>query len=187
MRVAARISSHNDTPLVFMGYYNPILAYGLQRFCEDARQNGICGLIIPDLPPDEAEPLREATMREGIALIFMIPPTIRNNRIARIADLASQGPGGFIYCVSRSGVTGSRSDLPPDLESFIARIRGYTEEKHIPLVVGFGLSTPEHIRQVTQYAEGAAVGSALVKLIGQHSPEEQPMTVKNYIRSLRGL
>ncbi|GHO45555.1 tryptophan synthase subunit alpha [Ktedonospora formicarum] len=187
MRVAARISSHNDTPLIFMGYYNPILAYGLQRFCEDARQSGICGLIIPDLPPDESEPLREATTHEGIALIFLVPPTIRDERIARIADLVSQGPGGFIYCVSRSGVTGSRRDLPPGLQSFIARIRGFTEEKHIPLAVGFGLSMPEHIQQVTQYAEGAIVASALVNLIDQHSPEEQPAAIKSYIRSLRGL
>lgn len=186
MRVAEQVADHSDTPLVFMGYYNPILAYGLERFCEEARQRGICGLIIPDLPPDEAEPLRQAAARQGIALIFMVPPTIRDERIARIADLVAQGPGGFVYCVAHRGVTGTRKEVPEHLQGFIAHIRKYTDEKQIPLVVGFGISTPEHVAQVTQYAEGVAIGSALVHLIDQHSKEEQPAAITRYIRSLRG-
>lgn len=184
MRVAECISAQSETPLVFMGYYNPILAYGLERFCAEARQHGVCGLIVPDLPPDEAEPLREAATRHGLALIFLVPPTIKDERMERVVKLVAQGPGGFIYCVSLSGVTGARTELPEHLQNFVARIRRYTEPKQVPIAVGFGLSTPEHIAQISRLADGAVVGSALVNLIDRYSEEEQPAAVKSYIQSL---
>ena len=114
-----------------------------------------------------------------------MPPTTSDDRIARIVKAATNTPGGFLYCVSLTGVTGSRSAISTHLRSFITRVRGYTKDHNLPLVVGFGLSTPEHIAEVTNYAEGAAVGSALVNLIDQHPESQQVEAVKKYIESLR--
>ncbi len=184
MEVARQVAAQTSVPLLLMGYYNPVLAYGLDRFCEMARKSGVCGLIIPDLPPEESTPLREAAQREGLSLIFLVPPTTPDERIALAADLAASGPGNFIYCVSLSGVTGSRKELPPQLQNFIERVRAYTKDRHIPLAVGFGLSTPEHIARVTSYAEGAVVGSALVNLIDRYEEDKQVEAVRQYIQSL---
>ncbi len=184
MQVAHQVAAQSDVPLILMGYYNPILAYGLERFCKTARESGVCGLIVPDLPTEEALPLREAAMREGITLIFLIPPTAPNERIARVVELTASGAGGFIYCVSLSGVTGSRDELPPHLHKFIERVRGYTNSKGIPLAVGFGLSTPQHVASITSYVEGAVVGSALVNLIDRYEEDGQVAAVRQYIQSL---
>jgi tryptophan synthase alpha chain len=185
MDIAHQVAAHSDVPLVLMGYYNPILAYGIERFCETAYASGVCGLIIPDLPPEEANPLREAAQHYGLALVFLVPPTAPDERIAQIAELTTNGPSGFIYCVSLSGVTGARSTLPSHLRSFIAKVRSYTENRGIPLVVGFGLSTPEHIAEVTSYADGAVVASALVNLIDRYTEEEQAEAVRQFVQSLR--
>jgi tryptophan synthase alpha chain len=184
MEVARQVAAQTAVPLLLMGYYNPVLAYGLDRFCETARKSGVCGMIIPDLPPEEAIPLKEAAQRQGLSLIFLVPPTTPDERIARIAELAASGPGSFVYCVSLSGVTGSRDELPPHLQDFIERVRRFTKDKHLPLAVGFGLSTPEHIARITSYVEGAVVGSALVNLIDRHTEEEQVEAVRHYIQSL---
>jgi tryptophan synthase alpha chain len=184
MEVARQVAAQTSVPLLLMGYYNPLLAYGLDRFCEKARQSGVCGLIIPDLPPEEAMPLHEAAQRQGISLIFLVPPTTPDERIARIAELAAIGPGSFVYCVSLSGVTGSRAELPPHLQDFIERVRSFTKDKHLPLAVGFGLSTPEHIARVTSYADGAIVASALVNLIDRYKEDEQVEAVRQFIQSL---
>ncbi|MBA2396474.1 MAG: tryptophan synthase subunit alpha [Ktedonobacteraceae bacterium] len=184
MQVAHQIAAQVDVPLILMGYYNPILAYGLERFCRTARESGVCGIIVPDLPTEEALPLREAAIKEGITLIFLIPPTAPNERIARVVELTASGPGGFIYCVSLSGVTGARDELPAHLHSFIDRIRGYTKNTNIPLAIGFGLSTPEHVASITRYVEGAVVGSALVNLIDRNAEDKQVEAVRQYIQSL---
>jgi len=183
MEVARQVSAKSATPLLLMGYYNPVMAYGLARFCVDAKANGVNGLIIPDLPMEEAEPLLQEVKKNGLALIFLIPPTTPDERIARIAELTASETGGFVYCVSLSGVTGSRTSLPPHLRSFIERVKGYT--KSLPIAIGFGLSTPEHIAEVTSYADGAVVGSALVQLIDQHNDGTQAEAVRHYIQSLR--
>jgi tryptophan synthase alpha chain len=185
MEIARQVAAGSDVPLLLMGHYNPVLAYGLERFCEAAHASGVCGLIIPDLPVEEATPLREAAQRHGLALIFLVPPTASSERIAQIAELTATGPGGFIYCISLNGVTGSRATLLPHLRGFIAVVRDYTKDKNIPLAVGFGLSTPEHIAEVTSYADGAVVGSALVNLIDRHAEEEQVEAVRQYVQSLR--
>lgn len=185
MEIARQVSSRSQVPLLFMGYYNPMLAYGLERFCHDAASNGVCGLIIPDLPAEEAALLQAAANQHGLALVFLVPPTTPDARIAQIVSMAAQGPGTFIYCVSLSGVTGSRTSLPPSLHSFIQRVRGYTKEHGLSIVVGFGLSTPQHIAEVTSYADGAAVGSALVNLIDRNEEAQQVEAVKEYIQQIR--
>jgi len=186
MEIARQISSQSTVPLLFMGYYNPILAYGIERFCQASANSGVSGLIIPDLPPEEAGPLQQAAQRYGLSLVFLIPPTTSNERITEIARSAANSPGSFIYCVSLSGVTGARAALPASLHSFIARVREHSKEHPLPLAVGFGLSTPEHIAEVTSYADGAVVGSALVNLIDHHDESEQVEAVRRYIQSLRG-
>src|SRR5258706_2727854 len=187
MEIAGRVSVKCDTPLILMGYYNPILAYGIERFCKAAAANGICGLIIRDLHPEEAAPLQNAAQKHGLSLIFLIPPTASDERIAQIIRTATGGVSSFIYCVSLSGVTGARTTLPPHLHSFVARVHGYMKDDPLPVAVGFGLSTPEHIAEVTSFADGAVVGSALVKLIDDHEGGEQVGAVKRYIKSLRGV
>ncbi len=185
MEVARQVSASSNAPLILMGYYNPVLAFGIERFCRAAGASGVCGLIIPDLPPEEAAPLQQAAQDNGLALIYLVPPTTPGERIASIARVAASQQGSFIYCVSLSGVTGEREELPPHLRDFIQRVYGYTKEYGLPLAVGFGLSTPAHIAEVTSYADGAVVGSALVRLIEQNPVEKQVETVKDYIKSLR--
>jgi len=185
LEVARQVSAQSNIPLVLMGYYNPVMSYGIERFCQDAADNGACALIIPDLPPEESIPLRLAAEEHGLSLVFLVPPTTPDERIASIAKLAAAGPGTFIYCVSLAGVTGARSTLPPYLRSFIARVGGYTKGYHLPLAVGFGLSTPEHIAEVTSYADGAVVASALINLIDQCEEGQQVEAVRSYIQRLR--
>ncbi len=185
MQVAQQVAAKSDVPLLLMGYYNPVMAYGIERFCQTAAESGVCGLIIPDLPPEEALPLQQAAQKHGLALIFQVPPTTSDERIAHIVRSAASGYKGFLYCVSLSGVTGSRTTLPAHLRSFITRVRSYTRDHDLPLAVGFGLSTPEHIAEVTSYADGAVVGSAVVNLIDKFPASEQAEAVRKYIRSLR--
>jgi tryptophan synthase alpha chain len=185
MNIARQVSSHTPVPLLLMGYYNPLIAYGVERFCQTAASSGVCGLIIPDLPIEEAEPLQQAAHKHGLALIFLVPPTASNARIAKIVQVAAQEPKGFLYCVSLSGVTGSRTTLPPDLQQFVSRVYDYTKDIDLPIAVGFGLSTPEHIAEVTRFADGAVVGSAIVNLIDRTAENDQVEAIKRYVESLR--
>jgi tryptophan synthase alpha chain len=143
-------------PMLLMGYLNPLLAYGLEDFVRDARAAGADGLIVPDLPPEEAELLASACEQAGLALILFLAPTSSPDRIALVARAAR----GFIYLVSVAGVTGARANLPPDLAAFIERVRAQTAK---PLVLGFGISQPDHVRQLHGRVDGFIVGSALVK------------------------
>ncbi len=185
MNVAQQISACSPVPLLLMGYYNPLMAYGIERFCQTAAASGVCGLIIPDLPVEEAAPLQQTAHKHGLALIFLVPPTATNARIAKIVQVAAQEPKGFLYCVSLSGVTGSRTSLPPDLQQFVSRVHGYTKSNDLPIAVGFGLSSPEHINAVTSFADGAVVGSAIVNLIDRTAENAQVEAVNKYIASLR--
>ncbi|MGH2494512.1 MAG: tryptophan synthase subunit alpha [Ktedonobacteraceae bacterium] len=185
LEVARQVSAISATPLILMGYYNPVLAFGIERFCRSAASSGVCGLIIPDLPLEEAAPLQQAAQDNGLSLIYLLPPTTPGERIASIVQTSASQKGSFIYCVSLNGVTGERAELPPHLRDFIQRVYGYTKEHALPLAVGFGLSTPAHIAEVTNYADGAVVGSALVRLIEQNPPDKQVEAVKAYVESLR--
>ncbi|HQH40076.1 MAG TPA: tryptophan synthase subunit alpha [Anaerolineae bacterium] len=146
-------------PFVGMGYYNPILQFGLERFVAQAVASGIDGIIVPDLPPEEAGALYALATARGLDIIFLLAPTSDATRIQTVTALS----GGFVYLVSLVGVTGVRDSLSPDLKDFVARVRAVTEK---PLAVGFGIATPEQAAQVAQFADGVIVGSALVKEIG---------------------
>ncbi len=143
-------------PMLMMGYVNPLLAYGAEAFVRDAKAAGADGLIVPDLPPEEAAIFSSVCTQEEIALVFFLAPTSNERRIA----LVSQQASGFIYVVSLTGVTGERRELPPDLAQFIGRVRTRANK---PLVMGFGISTPEQARMMNGLVEGFIVGSALVK------------------------
>jgi tryptophan synthase alpha chain len=185
LEVARQVAAHSNVPLILMSYYNPIMSYGIERFCQRAAASGVCGLIVADLPIEEATPLQQAAQRDGLSLIFLVPPTSSDARIGEIAQVAAEGTGSFLYCVSLSGVTGARTTLPPDLPRFIDRVRACSRPYALPLVVGFGLSTPAHIAAVTRFAEGAVVGSALVQLIGESGAGEQVEAIRQYVQRLR--
>ena len=163
-------------PLLLMGYYNPILAYGIQSFVEEVTHSGADGLIIPDLPPEEAAEIEVACQENRISMAFLAAPTSTQKRIRYIVDHSSS----FIYLVSLTGVTGARENLPPNLPTFIESIRKYT---HLPLAVGFGISTPAQVRSIGKIADGVIVGSALIKLV-DHSDDHVRVSA-DYIKSLR--
>ncbi len=143
-------------PMLMMGYANPLVAYGPDRFVRDARAAGADGLIVPDLPPEEAALFADSCAREGMALIFFLAPTSNEERI----EMAAANATGFIYVVSLTGITGARKELPTYLTDYIARLRAKTE---VPLVLGFGISTPEHARQLRGLTDGFIVASALIR------------------------
>jgi tryptophan synthase alpha chain len=143
-------------PFCAMTYYNPLFAYGVQNFVDDAVAAGIDGLIVPDLPPEEAEELEAACRGAGLATIYLLAPTSTEERIRMVAGHCT----GFIYLVSVTGITGARTELPPDLAGFIARVRRHTD---LPLAVGFGIGSGAQAAAVARIAEGVIVGSALMK------------------------
>jgi tryptophan synthase alpha chain len=168
-----------EAPLVFMGYFNPLLAYGIEAFTRDAASAGADGLIVVDLPPEESGPLREACMANGIRLIYLLAPTSTDERIKLAAGLGS----GFLYCVSLTGVTGARDELSPDLESFVARVRRHTD---LPIAVGFGISQPTHFQAVGRIADAAVIGSAIIDEIDKVGPSQQAARLRAYAEVVTG-
>jgi tryptophan synthase alpha chain len=162
LEAAAEIRRKISTPLVFMTYYNLVLNYGLEAFCRSCIRAGINGLIVPDLPPEEGSELEPITLEHGLDLIYLLAPTSTDDRIAAVAARSR----GFIYLVSLTGVTGARQSLPPDLESFVNRVRRRAAQ---PLCVGFGVSTPEQAGRVGAIADGVIVGSRFIQLIEEDS------------------
>lgn len=156
--LVARLRTRTQAPLVFMTYYNLILRYGPGRFARDAAAAGLDGLIAADLPPDTAEELTGAARPAGLATVFLAAPTSTPERIRAVAAAST----GFVYCVSRTGVTGVRDALPVGLPELVARIRAETAT---PVCVGFGISRPAQAREVARVADGVIVGSALVQMI----------------------
>ena len=165
-----------EAPILFMGYYNPILQYGIDRFCREAAAVGVDGFIVPDLPPEEAHELHAASQAHGVDLIFLLAPTSTQQRIVDVAELAS----GFIYCVSLTGITGARSELPPELPAFLQRVRAETQT---PIAVGFGISEPRHARQVAEIADGVIVGSALLNIVEQ-TVDQGTQAVQEFVAGL---
>ena len=167
-----------QTPVVLMTYYNVVLAYGLAELAKDGASAGADGLIVPDLPLEEASEVREMCEAYGLHLVSMLAPSSTGARLAQTGERAS----GFIYCVSLLGVTGARDELAKELPSFLRRVREHCSQ---PLVVGFGISRPEHVRAVRGQADGVIVASALAGLIESTPPEEQLAAVAAYIRDLK--
>jgi tryptophan synthase alpha chain len=182
LTLAGRITSQISAPLVMMTYYNPIFNLGLENFCKRAATAGVAGVIVPDLPPEEARPLAAAAGACGIEVIFLVTPTSPNSRIEQIAAAAAESGGGFLYCVSLSGVTGARDQLPEHLAEFLARVRSHTD---LPLAVGFGVARPEHIAEIGRIADGAVVASALLNAIDSVPAAERVPAAVEFLRSLQ--
>jgi len=158
LEIAGELRKKVNVPLVFMTYFNPVFSYGTEKFCEDCIKAGMDGLIIPDLPPEESGELETSSQKCGLDLIYLVAPTSPEERL----KLVSEKSRGFIYLVSVTGTTGARTDLPEDLERFVARVRRLTAS---PLCVGFGISTPEQAKRVARAADGIIVGSRIVQLM----------------------
>lgn len=182
LELAERIHRQVATPLVLMGYYNPILAFGLEHYCEAAALAGVSGLIVPDLPPEEAEPLLRSANRAGMCLIFLVTPTSTTERLAQVAAAVHRQNSGFVYCVSLSGVTGARGELSAYLPEFLARVR---EQIRLPLAVGFGISTPAHVAALTEIADGVVIASKLIDTHDRATPGQGVAETIRYFETLR--
>ncbi len=179
LETAARLREAGvDVPFVFMGYFNPLLQYGLEQFVRACVEVGVDGVIVPDLPPIESDELHALCRAAGRDLIFMVAPTSTERHLREVAARAS----GFLYCVSLTGVTGARDRLPDDLPAFLQRVRAVTD---LPLALGFGISRPDHVAQAHALVDAVVVGSALLDRIAAAEPGERAAAAEAFIAWLR--
>jgi len=179
LRVAKGIrAAWADAGLVIFTYLNPILRYGLSRFVDDAAAAGADGVLVIDMIVEEAGEYLAEMERAGLTPIFLAAPTSPDERLEAIAAHAR----GFIYAISRTGITGKQQSMTADAEALVSRIRRWSK---LPVAVGFGISTAEHVMRVGEFADAAVVGSAIVELIERSTPEAAPEAVSRFIKGLR--
>jgi tryptophan synthase alpha chain len=178
LKCVSNAKEHVDIPIVLFSYLNPLLRFGKDPLAKEAKRAGVDAVLVTDLIPEEATAWNTAFRNEGLDLIFLVAPTTSDERLRRIAQEAS----GFIYAVSRAGVTGARNEMPCDAEHLVRRVRLVSD---LPVAVGFGISTAEQVRQVWHFADAAVIGSALVHQIEKlaDSPDLVPR-VGEFARSL---
>lgn len=177
LKLAAEIREQSQSVgLIIFTYLNPILQMGLPKFCKIARMAGVDGVLVTDLPVEEAGPYLAEMRKNELAPVFLAAPTSTDERLKRIA----QASGGFVYAVSRTGVTGEQKQLPEDAQLLVRRLRKYTK---LPIAVGFGISTPEQFAAVSGYADAAVVGSAIVATI-ERNPGKEAQSVAEFIKQL---
>jgi tryptophan synthase alpha chain len=172
-----------ETPIILMGYYNPILSYGIDRFCCDAAASGVDGLIVVDLPPEEADEIEPQAKVAGLDLIRLVAPTTDDAQLPRVLAATS----GFVYYVSITGITGTGSATSETLAAAVPRIRRHTD---LPIAIGFGIRTPLQAAEAARLADGAVVGTALVDTLAASLDEEgrtRPETVRQVLDQVRGL
>ena len=176
--VVRAVRKQTTVPIVLFSYFNPLLQFGLEKLAREAEHAEIDGILVTDLIPEEAGRFRSVLSAHEIDLIFLAAPTSTDDRLQMIAERAS----GFVYAVSRAGVTGTRENMSADAEKLVTRLRSVSD---LPVAVGFGISTPEHVRDVWRYADAAVVGSAIVEMIEQHAGEPDLVgKVGRFARSL---
>jgi len=156
------VRKKTKTPIVLFSYFNPLFQFGLERLVREAEQAGVDGILVTDLIPEEAGPFSAMLRPHEIDLVFLVAPTSTDARLKLITEAA----GGFIYAVSRAGVTGAREEMSEDAERLVQRVRPVSD---LPVAVGFGISKPEHVRDVWRYADAAVVGSAIVEMIERNT------------------
>ncbi len=179
LRLAAELRAERpSTGLVIFSYLNPVLQYGLERFCVEAAAAGVDGVLLTDLIVEEAEEYLRLMDRYRLAPIFLAAPTSPDARLQAIG----QASRGFVYAISRLGITGTRPDMAVDAEQLVTRLRRYTD---LPIAVGFGVSSPEHVAEVGRFADAAVIGSALVSIIEASSREIAPKAIARFIEGLR--
>lgn len=178
LRLVRDLRRDTQIPILLMTYYNPIFRAGQEDVAAAAREAGVDGMLITDLPPEEAEDWKSVADAAGLDTIFLLAPTSTGERIR----IGAQAASGFVYCVSRTGVTGAQTELPEDLHALLDRIRAQTDQ---PVAVGFGVSTPEHVRELGQWCDAAVVGSAVVNIIAREGTNAvEP--VGRFVRELKG-
>lgn len=173
-RTAERFRAGSDTPLLLMGYVNPVYRYGVGNFCEAARSSGVDGLILPDLPPEEADLIGEAAERAGLPLVFLVAPNTSDDRIAAVDARAD----AFVYAVSVTGLTGTGLGAVDAVEAYLARARGLVRRN--PLLVGFGIQSHEDAARLSRHTDGFIVGSALIPLIERLWDDSDLMPAARY-------
>ncbi len=178
LELVASVRDDVSVPIVFMSYYNPLLRMGDEAFAREAAAAGVDGVIVPDLPAEESAPLAEACGAAELDLVGMVAPTSPQERIEAVARRAC----GFVYCVSLKGVTGARRELPAGVDLLVGRVRVVTE---LPVVVGFGISSPAQVRAVTSFADGVVVASALMDRI-EANPLRGAAAAAEFVRGLKG-
>lgn len=179
LEIVRSLREQTEIPIALMGYYNPIFRMGEAAFCKAAQAAGVDGVIIPDLPPEQAQPLLEIAPKYNLATIFLVAPTSPPERMQLIASVST----GFIYCVSVTGVTGARAMLSDEIAPMITELRKHTDK---PISVGFGVSTPEQAKQVSDIADGVVVGSAIIDVIEKNMDDETKLltAVKQFASDL---
>lgn len=177
--VAGQLTRQVSMPLLFMAYFNTVCVYGVERFCEDAAKAGISGIIVPDAPLEaaEREGLLESCERHGLYNIITLAPTSTDERLRKNAAIAK----GFVYCMSREGVTGTQQGIDPNLQQYLSRVRRFIP---LPLAVGFGISNRERMQAVAPYADIAVVGSAIINVIAQAKQENITTDVQAFLRGI---
>jgi len=167
-------------PIVLFGYYNPIFSFGTRKFAEKAKLAGVDGILVVDLPPEESRELRRSTDGQYLDFISLIAPTTSIDRIKMISKKAT----GFLYYISVTGVTGTVKPVIEDIKDDISKIRQITK---LPLVVGFGISTPRQAREIASYADGIVIGSAAVRLIDEHRTREDLLEIaSSFAKDIKG-
>ena len=168
-----------DTPVVLFGYYNPIFRYGVGPFCRDAGRAGADGILVVDLPPEEADEMAPAARTAGLNRIPLVAPTSGRRRIRR----ASESGSGFLYMISVTGITGVRKSLPPGISTWAAAVR---KESRLPVAIGFGISTPAMARSAARHADAVVVGSACVRIVERHGAGRAgPPAMRRFVRTLK--
>lgn len=175
---AAALVADRGVPTLLMGYANPFFRFGPSRLAAQGREAGIAGIIVPDLPPEEAGELDAALDAEGLARIDLVAPTTPDDRLERVLERAR----GFVYCVALTGVTGARGALAPELPGLLARIRARTD---LPVVVGFGIAAAEHVRSLRGLADGVIVGSAVIDVVSRTAAGERERALRGFVGELR--
>lgn len=178
LKLAQSIRGKINTPLVFMTYYNIVSNYGVRNFVTDSKKAGVDGVIVPDLPPEEASELMRVSRENKFANIFLAAPTSTDKRLKMIAKKSS----GFIYYVSLTGVTGARKSLPDDIISHVKRLKSYTDK---PICVGFGISSPSQAARIAAVADGIIVGSAIIKIVDSNLKDKRlDEKVSKFVKTL---
>ena len=173
---ALDIVAERDVPVLFMGYTNPFLRYGLERFARDARTAGASGVIVPDLPAEESAPFDAALAPAGLTRIDLYAPTTPDERLARLVPRSR----GFVYCVSLTGVTGARQALATDVGAFVRRVRAYTA---VPIALGFGISEPSHVAALRGVVDGVVIGSAAIDAVSG-ATGDRAVALRAFVRGL---
>lgn len=176
--LVSELREKTEIPIVLFGYYNPVFNYGVKKFAKDAKKAGADGVLIVDLPADEADELKVELDREGVDLIFLLTPTSDAGRMKLVSSKAS----GFLYFVSVTGVTGARTNLSADVSSYVKKVRKFSK---LPVGVGFGISSPKQAKEVSRYSDAVIVGSAIVNIIARNKGPKLMKELGDFVSGLK--